>query len=500
MIAPTPGPSRSEAPRVWPHGRFSALTSSLLLLAIIAAVPACSSYVPDMALRNAVERGDYTTARAGLESNLAKPDGREREYVLDNMRLGMVNLAAGTPAAAEPPFFETFMTLRRQGINDDQTVAASFLGEGGTIFWKGEPFEQALAFTYTSINYAELGQWDNARAAADASLFQLKNFGDADGKDRKKSKEEIAAEAARREQVRPGEYDRYIDHGYTPTKTNFAFGYAMAGLSNYALGRSDPDRLSEAQDDFREAFTLNPPLREVADRIGSGTANAVLIVDYGRGPEKVRYGPDGSLSRFVPRTASDGRRLVVQVNGAAPESFPWACDVNAMAQDHMWNSFEDVRKAKSIIGDVLVTGGLITATTGLGRNTSAERTAQGLAGLGIALAGMALKATAGADLRFCEILPQRTYIAPIFIPAQGTRITISVEGDAASGVSIADLAPPPPTDPIRLRYIRIPAAQSLAPRAAADPGVHTDRRGFRRMGFVNEARVTAPVPPPASPR
>jgi len=345
---------------------FSALACALGL-------GACSSYVPDMMLRNAVERGDYASARTKLEGNLGQGDSREREYVLDNLRLGMVNLAAGTPAAAEPPLFQTFMTLRRQGINDDQTVAASFLGEGGTIFWKGEPFEQALAFTYTAINYAELGQWDNARAASQASLFQLKNFGDSErgeNKGKPKSKEEIAAEAARREQQRSGEYEKYVDHGYTPTKTNFALGYLLAALANQALSPSDPDRRAEAQDNFREAFTLLPHLREVADKATGGRCNAVLVVDYGRGPEKVRYGPDGALSRFAPRTPSDGRRLSVQVGESPTELFPWACDVNAMAQDHMWNSFEDVRRAKSIIGDVLVTGGLITATTGLGRDNA----------------------------------------------------------------------------------------------------------------------------------
>jgi len=446
-----------------------------------------------MALRNSVERGDYASARARLESNLGTGDSRAREYVLDNMRLGMVDLAAGNPGAAEAPFFETFMTLRRQGINDDQTVAASFLGEGGAIFWKGEPFEQALAFTYTSINYAELDQWDNARAAAEASLFQLRSF-DANerGAGGERTKEEIAAEAARREQQSPGGYDRYLDHGYTPVKTDFSFGYAMSAVANYALS-ADPDRLSEAQDNFREAFTLLPQLREVADAVMNGRANAILVVDYGRGPEKVRYGPDGSLSRFAIRTLSDGRRLNVQVGNEAPLAFPWACDINQMSQSHLWNSFEDVRRAKSLIGNVLVTGGLITATTGLGRDTSSERTAQGLVGLGIVLAGMALKATAAADLRYCEILPQRTYIAPIFVPAAGTRIVMSVEGDPGSGVMIADLAPPAPGDKLRLRYVRIPVSQSFAPHSS---GARFDSVRSP-TAFVAESTKTPAAPGPA---
>ncbi len=461
-----------------PHGQallpLCPLRSLRLALPLLAGLlPSCSSYVPDMNLRSAVERADYAAARSRLESNFEKSGSREREFVLDNMRLGMVNLAAGMPAAAEPPLFETFMTLRRQGINDDQTVAASFLGEGGTIFWKGEPFEQALAFTYTAVDYAALGQWDNARAAALASLFQLRSFGENErglGKGESKTKEEIAAEAARRERQNPGSYERYLDRGYTPVKTDFAYGYLMSAIANFALS-ADPDRLSEAEDNFREAFLLHPPLREVADAVTGGRANAVLVVEYGRGPEKVRYGPDGSLSRFAVRTPSDARRLSVTVSGAPPELFPWACDVNQMSQSHLWNSFEDVRKAKSLIGSALFAGGVITATTGLGRNDVSDRTAQSLAGLGIALAGLALKATAGADLRHCEILPQRTYVAPIHIPEAGVKIVLSVEGDAGSGVMITDLAPPAPEDKLRLRYIRIPVQQSFAPRAGLDPTI-----------------------------
>lgn len=434
-------------------------------------LPACSPYMPDLDLRSEVERADYAGARAKLEANLAREGSRQREFVLDSMRLGMVNLAAGAPGAAEPAFFQTFMTLRRQGINDDQTVAASFFGEGGTIFWKGEPFEQALAFTYVATTYAELGQWDNARAAAQASLFQLKSFGDAErapGKGAPRTKEEVAAEALRREQRRAGSFEDYIDHGYTPTRTDFALGYLLSGVANQALAPADPDRAAEAQDNLREAFTLLPPLREVADRLISGRCNAVLVVDYGAGPQKIRYGPDGALTRFEARTPSDGRRLSVRVGAGQAEVFPWACDINRMSQDLMWNSFEDVRRAKSFIGDLLVTGGLITAGTGLGRNTSKERTQQGLAGLGIALAGAALKASAAADLRFNEILPQRVYVAPVFIPSAGTPVVIAVEGDPGSGVMIADLPPPEAPDTLRLRYVRIPVRQSFA--APAGPG------------------------------
>lgn len=68
-------------------------------------------------------------------------------------------------------------------------------------------------------------------------------------------------------------------------------------VSNLALAGSDPDRRSEAQDNFREAWTRTD-LKPVADALLDGSANTLLLVDYGSGPEKVAYGPDGSLSKF----------------------------------------------------------------------------------------------------------------------------------------------------------------------------------------------------------
>jgi hypothetical protein len=38
-------------------------------------------------------------------------------------------------------------------------------------------------------------------------------------------------------------------------------------------------------------------------------------------------------------------------------AFSQACDVNEMAMDHMWQSFEDARRAKSYIGTALLAAG-----------------------------------------------------------------------------------------------------------------------------------------------
>src|SRR6185369_8080879 len=201
--------------------------------------------------------------------------------------------------AAEEVANQTFRLLRTQGLNADRTTASIVLNEDIKI-WKGEPFEQALSYTYIAIQKAELGQWDNARAAANASLFLLKDFGHNE-RGQEMTNIEVARRAAEQDARSNGAGDRYINKGYTPIKTNFVLGYLLSGLANKALGRTD-----EANDNFNEAVVVNASLKPLANNLAKGTYNTVFIVDFGRGPTKTASGPDKAFASFVPNTRSDG--------------------------------------------------------------------------------------------------------------------------------------------------------------------------------------------------
>src|SRR6185369_14807979 len=206
--------------------------------------------------------------------------------------------------AAEEVANQTFRLLRTQGLNADRTTASIVLNEDIKI-WKGEPFEQALSYTYIAIQKAELGQWDNARAAANASLFLLKDFGHNE-RGQEMTNIEVARRAAEQDARSSGAGDRYINKGYTPIKTNFVLGYLLNGLANKALARED-----EANDNFHEAAAINAAFEPLAKELSTGAYNTVFIVDYGRGPEKIATGPDNAFSSFVPRSGSDTRPVRV---------------------------------------------------------------------------------------------------------------------------------------------------------------------------------------------
>lgn len=400
--------------------------------------------------------GDYGAARQKLAEHGEDKPGN-RHYILDKMRLTMTSLADGYPDSAELATNEMFELLRTQGINEDKTVLAAVTVEN-VLIWKGEPFEQAMAFYYVALQKAMRGEWDNARAAAAASLFLLRDFGENE-KGERLSTEEIATISVEQDRQRSQEGEdaqEYIDHGYQPIKTNFALGYLMNGVANYAMGRDD-----EARDNFHEAVNLNAGLQDVTTKILSGRTNTLLFVEYGQGPRKVRYGMDNAFSRFEPRTPSIAAPLRVTVDGGPQQAFGPACDVNTMAMDHMWNNMQDVRVAKSYIGTALIAGAVAVSAG------SSSEGAQ-YAALAMAIAGLLMKASAAADITYCDLLPQSVYLAPLYLSAADASIDLIVGDDPNSRLVLNGADPPGAHERFRVLYAR------LAPSAAPLPWAATD--------------------------
>lgn len=420
-----------------------ALAGSLTMLT------GCSSSL-DRDLVAATQAGRYGQARVKLQQDLSQ-DRSDRAYILGRLRLLILTLADGQPDAAEITANEMFSLLATQGINSDRTVSSVVFNERVKI-WKGEPFEQAFGYAYVAIQKAQRGEWDNARAAANNSLFLLKDFASNErrnGRDADLSTEEIARRAAERDAKQRGAGDSYLDNGYVASKTDFALGYLLSGLASRSLGRDQ-----EASDNFNAAAEANAGIKPLCDALRTGVYNTVFIVDCGPGPEKVSYGTDNAFARFEPRQSSDTRGLSVALRGSngveSSSVFPWVTDVNMMARNHMWNNLEDVRSAKSLLGTALLVGG---AAVAISSDDDQARTA-GLIAAGV---GLLLKASASADTRHCEFLPQRVYVAPTNITQAGTSITLD-PGNGSSQITLTDLAPPRGGvgAALQLRYVRLP--------------------------------------------
>lgn len=415
-----------------------------LLLAVLAGCHAD----PAAELSYAVAAGRYGDVRVFMKDHQRR-DRRDRRYLYDRMHLGVSTLVDGFAGSGAETFNEIFDVLRTQGINADKTVASVVINED-LKFWKGEPFEQAMAFLYVAYHHAMLGDWANVRAATDNSLFYLRDFG-ADVSGRRPDGQALVRQAM--------DDDQALTH-YTARPSNFSLGYLMSAIANQQLHRD-----TEAAEQFAKVLCDRPHLEDLVKLLRSGEYNTVFVVDYGSGPRKVGTGPDRAIAQFETVVPSDDAPLLVTIAGAT-QRFAAAADLNVLARDHMWNNLEDIRVAKSYLGSILL--GVGAATVSGDRFNDGSET---WLGLGLVLGGTTAKAGAHADTRHCQLLPQRVYVAAVHLTDEKQPITMQVESVAGSKLRLAGLSPPSgPT--AQMRYVRLRSQIPQAPSWATSGQIY----------------------------
>lgn len=394
-------------------------TLSLLLVLALLILPACSSgYQADARLIGVVSRAEFGRARELLDANAGEQRDKPTDLLGATQR-GMMALADGLPDAAETDFESVFDTLRTQGLNDDRTTESIFVNEEGVRIWKGEPFEQALAYTAIALADASRGDWGNTRASAENALFHLRDYTDTQSDTPE----------------------------YKPVESTFALGYLLKGIAALEMQRRD-----EAEESLGKAVASRPGLAPVRDRLLAGDYDTILVVDYGLGPRREAVGEGGVAVRYSPRTLSDNAALRVSFGDHALD-FPQACDVNDMSQDTRWQSLESIRRFKLGLGQGLMLGGAVLASTG---GTKEDDDVARLAiGAGLVALGAISQANARADTRHNELLPQRVYVAPFTLGGDDRPVRVAVENHPGGVMTLHGLELRAPGEHI-LRYVRLP--------------------------------------------
>ena len=382
------------------------------------ALPACTStYQPDARLLDLVARAEFGHARKILTTQTPDP-GHTRNDLLLATKRGMMALADGLPDAADRDFAFVFETLRTQGLNDDRTTESIFVSEEGVRIWKGEPFEQALAYIAIALADASRGDWGNTRASAANALFHLREY-----------------------------TNDPSDDTYRAVESTFALGYLLHGLAALEMHRRE-----EAEDSLAKAVASRPSLAPLRDTLLAGDYDTILVIDFGLGPRREAVGPGGVAVRYMPRTPSDNNPVNISYNSTSL-TFPQVCDVNAMSRDARWQSRESIRRFKQGLGEGLMLTGLVLASTG---GTDQEDDIARLAiGAGLIALGAISQSNAKADTRHNELLPQRIYFAPFTLNNHTGLVRVEVEGHPASRITLHGLHLREPDEHI-LRYVRLP--------------------------------------------
>ena len=375
----------------------------------------CSSHQRNYAAVHSYYGYDFPAAREALRKDAGRND---TNVLLNNVRLGLAALADGDTVEAEAALGRSFDLLSTAGLNDDRTTAAVLIDEG-VLIWKGEPFEQALGYYWVAALYATLGDWENVRAASANALFRLTDFGS----------QQTARTMTRNAAADP----EYLEKGYTAVDTDFALGFLMQAIGSSLSGAAGADVQLDA------AMQIDRTLAPIVSILRSGDYDTLLLVDYGKGPTKMAYGPDDALARFVPQERHHGD-LVVDYDGVELGPFPRVCDVNRMSIDMRWNNLENIRVAKSAIGNMLLTGGAVTLAAGAASDNGGAAAAAGIVGLTMMMAGALFKVGAAADVRYLEFAPQSIYIAPLRLNDTG-ELRVGVDGDPGSTIVFPDFRP-----------------------------------------------------------
>lgn len=466
---------------------------------VLAGLSGCQTWSSNTAMMNAVSNGQHSIAsEMAIDAMPLGEDAREDVgYSLASIRLGMTQLADGQVQAAELPLLSTYEILRTQGINDGRELMLLLQDEEDFSYWKGEPFEQAMAYAYFSAQLASVNDWYNAVVAADNAIFQLNNFEESIGKAKEtaldaastpEERAEVEAAygegadpqavfyAAEQASVREGKvetsddgkesfepseeaFDDFMGTGYVPEETNFVVGYMMQGISALAAGGALENE-SKARDAFARAVQYNPSLEPLTQALLNGEANTVFWVDYGIGPEKYQYGYADAFAKFRPRMTGSGA-LSITLQGGAGEytesglrgasgdgKFPVAADINSYALDHRWLNLQNARVAKAIFGDTLIASGALLALYADDMETR-------IAGVFLSVVGWIQKKGAAADIRHIEIMPQRVYFAAAQIDQADTTIEFQVSDGRGSRLRIPGVNPPADGQGFQFRYIRL---------------------------------------------
>jgi tetratricopeptide (TPR) repeat protein len=326
--------------------------------------------------------GNY---RSAIEQLAPLAEKTDENFVLNNVRLGSAALVDYDLREAEAAFLRAYEVINSVGVNDGGRSLGAVLVDEKIKIWKGEPFERAMANFYLGLVYYIQHDYGNARGAFENALFKLRDYGDGKG-----------------------------DEQYRETESNFALGYLMLARCWQKLGRDDLARAN-----FDRVIQLQPGLKDLANFEMNASANLLLMVDFGYGPQKVKSF-DGAIAGFSPTPRDAGMipqpRVIIDGNAESINNIARPpVDLLALAQERRWQSIDTIRTIKSALGTGLIAGGAIYGMS------DEDRWKESLVLIG---AGLLLKATSQADVRQWEMLPRTVFVIPLHVPSGKHDITI----------------------------------------------------------------------------
>jgi tetratricopeptide (TPR) repeat protein len=261
---------------------------------------------------------------------------------------------------------------------------ASLVSAEAIKIFKGEPFEKSMASIYSGIIYFNRGDYDNARASFSKAVMAVK------------TKEE----------------------GH---QNDFALASFLQAKTFLKLG--EPDNARVALERARKVYPNNPHLD--LDRVKA--ANALFVIELGKGPQKVRTGPGASLVEWRRRNYPE-TGAALYVDGEPASYAHEAGDLTVEARTKGWSGKDTVQAAKGVARDAAIVTTVVAADAASRGNKTAGWVALG-AGV------FALANQSQADIRQWEFLPDRIAVIASDLKPGRHKLQVVFQGEGRNPIS-----------------------------------------------------------------
>ena len=247
---------------------------------------------------------DYGTTVTELKDKGFYRKPRSRNYILTNMECGSAAIHGGNELDAFRAFSKATVAARATAGGKKRGIASLWTHESFK-FWKGEPFEKAMANIYLGMIYFKRGDYDNARACFSQAVL-------ADG---------------------------MSQSGY---RDDFALAYYLAGLCHIKMGEDDNAEICFKK--ARQYWPNNPYLSLEPNK----ASNVIALIELGNSPLKVRKGIEGSGDDFINLPYID-RIAVLKIDGEPVASSSKILDIYHQAKTRGKSPKDLIQLSKGIL-------------------------------------------------------------------------------------------------------------------------------------------------------
>ncbi len=322
----------------------------------------------------------------------------QRNYVLNNMQLGVEALKLGYTEIAEKCFDDALKYIEAVfADNEKAKKARSLWYEEGMKDFKGEPYERAMSYYYRGLLYMLDEDYENARACFKAGIIQ----------------------------------DAFAEENQN--RCDFALLLFLEAFCSLKLG--DQELAKAALEEMKK---LRPDLSHP-----DAKSNVLILVETGASPRKLADGLGHSELKFFRGRNIKEKQVVLYVGDSKIKSYPiedvaWqAMTRGGRPVDKIVKGQVEFRKKHEKIGSTLtdISSNLLLADPVMPNSDTMGAIGAALGIFGVAEMAMASRTRIHADTRYWNNLPDTVHISNLDLSKGSFKLKIHYLNEKGAMVS-----------------------------------------------------------------